>query len=113
MPGNFPGGIGSTEDSIDGNGSRSLSRPRSNGGGVNALCNGEAVYECAPYDRGGGNADDDWNAGGNEDRFFGADMIFEINGGIVGDRPVCTLEASYVPSEATYLGISLIIRFSR
>lgn len=37
----------SREDSIDGNGSRSLSRPRwpSKGGGVSDLCNGEAVYE--------------------------------------------------------------------
>jgi hypothetical protein len=37
----------SREDSMDGNGSRSLSRPRwpSKGGGVSDLCNGEAVYE--------------------------------------------------------------------
>lgn len=35
----------SSEDSMDGNGSRSLSRLRwfSNGGGVNALCKGEAA----------------------------------------------------------------------
>lgn len=35
----------SSEDSIDGNGSRSLSRPRwpSNGGGVSDLCRGEAA----------------------------------------------------------------------
>lgn len=34
----------SSDDSIDGNGSRSLSRPRpSNGGGVSDLCNGEAA----------------------------------------------------------------------
>lgn len=39
--------IESREDSMDGKGSRSLSRPRwpSNGGGVSDLCNGEAVYE--------------------------------------------------------------------
>lgn len=37
----------SSDDSIEGNGSRSLSRPRwpSNGGGVSDLCNGEAAYE--------------------------------------------------------------------
>lgn len=37
----------SSEDSMDGKGSRSLSRPRwpSNGGGVSDLCNGEAAYE--------------------------------------------------------------------
>lgn len=37
--------IESSDDSIDGNGSRSLSRLRwfSNGGGVNALCKGEAA----------------------------------------------------------------------
>ena len=37
----------SREDSMDGNGSRSLSRLRwpSKGGGVSDLCNGEAVYE--------------------------------------------------------------------
>jgi hypothetical protein len=35
----------SSEDSMDGNGSRSLSRPRwlSNGGGVSDLCKGEAA----------------------------------------------------------------------
>lgn len=39
--------IESKEDSMDGKGSRSLSRPRwpSKGGGVSDLCNGEAVYE--------------------------------------------------------------------
>lgn len=39
--------IESSDDSMDGNGSRSLSRPRgpSNGGGVSDLCSGEAVYE--------------------------------------------------------------------
>ncbi len=39
--------IESREDSMDGKGSRSLSRPRrpSKGGGVSDLCNGEAVYE--------------------------------------------------------------------
>jgi hypothetical protein len=37
--------IESSDDSIDGNGSKSLSRPRwvSNGGGVKALCRGEAA----------------------------------------------------------------------
>jgi hypothetical protein len=37
----------SSDDSIDGNGSRSLSRPRgpSYGGGVSDLCSGEAAYE--------------------------------------------------------------------
>lgn len=37
----------SSDDSIDGNGSRSLSRPRwpSNGGGVSELCKGDAAYE--------------------------------------------------------------------
>ena len=37
----------SREDSMDGNGSRSLSRLRiSNGGGVRDLCKGDAAYEC-------------------------------------------------------------------
>lgn len=37
----------SSDDSIDGNGSKSLSRPRwpSNGGGVSDLCRGDAAYE--------------------------------------------------------------------
>jgi hypothetical protein len=33
----------SSDDSMDGNGSKSLSRPLSKGGGVNDLCRGEAA----------------------------------------------------------------------
>lgn len=84
----------SSDDSIDGNGSKSLSRPRwfSYGGGVNDLCKGEAAYECGGNGRceeiGGNPAD--WKAGGSEDRFFtpeGADVTLESSGAIVGDRP--------------------------
>lgn len=84
----------SNEDSMDGNGSKSLSRwlRPSNGGGVSDLCRGEAAYECggkARCDPRGGRAPD-WKAGGNEDRFFapeGADVTLANSGAIVGDRP--------------------------
>lgn len=46
-----PEGAGSSDDSIDGNGSKSLSR-LSYGGGVKALCRGDAVYEWPPNGRG-------------------------------------------------------------
>lgn len=49
-----PDGAGSSDGSIDGNGSRSLSPPRSYGGGVSALCSGDAVYEWPPNGRGWG-----------------------------------------------------------
>lgn len=43
----------SRDDSIDGNGSTGLSRPRcvSYGGGVSDLCRGDAAYECGWKDR--------------------------------------------------------------
>lgn len=84
--------IESSEDSIEGNGSMSLSRLRgpSNGGGVRDLCSGEAVYEWGGNWRfRGGRPWTDWNAGGRDDRFFdpGADVTLAKSGAIVGDRP--------------------------
>lgn len=85
--------IESRDDSIDGNGSMSLSRLRgpSNGGGVRDLCSGEAVYEWGGNWRFRGGKPWDWNAGGSEERFFdpgpGADVMFARSGAIVGDRP--------------------------
>jgi hypothetical protein len=93
----------SRDDSIDGNGSKSLSRLRlfSYGGGVNDLCKGEAAYECCGKGRceeiGGSPGPADWKAGGSEDRFFtpeGADVTLESSGAIVGDRPACVWRIS-------------------
>ena len=75
----------SSEDSMDGNGSRSESRPRCIcGGGVSDLCRGDAVYGGGSERCGG------WKAGGSEERCGwsnGAEVILAISGGIVGDGP--------------------------
>lgn len=75
----------SSEDSMDGKGSRSESRPRCIcGGGVSDLCRGDAAYGGGSERCGG------WKAGGSEERCGwsnGAEVILAISGGIVGDGP--------------------------